>query len=163
MGLVRSIGKALPPSLKRAVILSELVSDKDEEGSGEGQWKQEVGKLGERLAAIHLKKKEGMKILYRNFRASKGGEIDLVCRDGDTLVFAEVKTRTSLRFGRPAEAVNKKKQLLIVRGALEWLRQLDHPDLLFRFDIVEILLTDKELPEINLVRNAFHLPDHLIY
>ena len=78
-------------------------------------------------------------------------------------MFAEVKTRTSLRYGRPAEAVNKKKQLLIVRGALEWLRQLDYPDILFRFDIVEVVLTDKERPEINLIQNAFNLPEHLIY
>lgn len=104
-----------------------------------------------------------MKILHRNFRAPKGGELDLVCRDGDTLVFAEVKTRTSLRFGRPVEAVDKKKQTLIVRGALEWLRLLDHPDLLFRFDVVEVLLRDGEVAEINLVRNAFNLPEHLIY
>lgn len=131
-------------------------------GEEDGRWKQEVGKLGERLAARFLKK-EGMKILYRNFRAPKGGELDLVCRDGDTLVFAEVKTRTSLRFGRPAEAVNKKKQMLIVRGALEWLRLLDHPDLLFRFDVVEVLLRDGEVAEINLIRNAFNLPGHLIY
>ena len=53
--------------------------------------------------------------------------------------------------------------MLIVRGALEWLRQLDHPDLLFRFDIVEILLTDRKPPEFNLIQNAFNLPEHLIY
>ncbi len=135
-----------------------------EAGRGEsGKWKQKVGILGERLAASYLKKEEGMKTLYRNFRAPKGGEIDLICRDGDTLVFAEVKTRTSLRYGRPAEAVNKKKQTLIVRGALEWLRQLDHPDVLFRFDIVEVLLTDGKVPEINLIKNAFNLPEHMIY
>ena len=84
--------------------LNDLAADVEE-----GQWRQEVGKLGERLAASFLKK-EGMKVLYRNFRAPKGGEVDLVCRDGDTLVFAEVKTRTSLRYGRPAEAVNKKNR-----------------------------------------------------
>lgn len=131
--------------------------------SQEGRWKQQVGKSGERLAGSFLARKEGMKLLYRNFRAPKGGEIDLICREGDTLVFVEVKTRTCLRYGRPAEAVNKKKQMLIVRGALEWLRLLDHPDVLFRFDIVEILLTDGKPPEINLIRNAFNLPEHLIY
>lgn len=129
----------------------------------QGRWKQVVGKFGERLAAASLKREQKMKILYRNFRAPKGGEIDLICRDGDALVFIEVKTRTTLAYGRPAEAVNKKKQLLIVRGALEWLRLLDHPQILFRFDIVEILLTDGEVPEINLIKNAFNLPEHLIY
>jgi len=160
---VRSIERALLPSLKRPVELSHLVPDTEEEISEDGKWKREVGKLGERLAARYLSKEAGMKILYRNFRAPKGGEVDLICRDSDTLVFAEVKTRTSLRYGRPAEAVNKKKQMLIVRGALEWLRQLDHPDLLFRFDIVEIVLTDKQVPDINLIQNAFNLPEHLIY
>lgn len=160
---MRSIERAFLPSLKRPVKFSDLLSDADALGSEEGKWKQEVGKFGERLAASFLKKEEGMKVLYRNFRAPKGGEIDLICRDGDTLVFAEVKTRTSLKYGRPAEAVNKKKQLLIVRGALEWLRQLDHPDILFRFDIVELVLTDNELPEINLIKNAFNLPEHVIY
>lgn len=142
---------------------SDLASGTAGEGSEDGRWKQEVGKLGEKLAAVFLKKEAGMKILYRNFRAPKGGEIDLICRDGDTLVFAEVKTRTNLRYGRPAEAVNKKKQTLIVRGALEWLRQLDHPDVLFRFDIVEVMLTDGEVPDINLIENAFNLPEYLIY
>lgn len=157
----------MPPSLKRPVKFSDLLggTGSGELGGGEldGRWKQEVGKLGERLAARFLKKEEGMKILHRNFRAPKGGELDLVCREGDTLVFAEVKTRTSLRFGRPVEAVNKKKQMLIVRGALEWLRLLDHPDLLFRFDVVEVLLRDGEVAQINLIRNAFNLPEHLIY
>lgn len=152
----------MPPSLKRPVKLGDLLGGA---GGGEldGRWKQEVGKLGERLAARFLKKEEGMKILHRNFRAPKGGELDLVCREGDTLVFAEVKTRTSLRFGRPVEAVDKKKQMLIVRGAMEWLRLLDYPDLLFRFDVVEVLLRDGEVAQINLIRNAFNLPEHLIY
>lgn len=142
---------------------SDLTGDPDSGGSQQGRWKQEVGKLGENLAASYLHREEGMKLLYRNFRAPKGGEVDLICRDGEVLVFAEVKTRTTLQYGRPAEAVNKKKQLLIVRGALEWLRLLDHPDVLFRFDIVEVVLTDGQVPEIHLIKNAFNLPEHLIY
>ncbi|MCF6311351.1 MAG: YraN family protein [Verrucomicrobiales bacterium] len=142
---------------------SDLASEPGLEGSQQGRWKQEVGKLGENLAASYLHREERMKLLYRNFRAPKGGEVDLICRDGDVLVFAEVKTRTTLQYGRPAEAVNKKKQLLIVRGALEWLRLLDHPDVLFRFDIVEVVLTDGQVPEIHLIKNAFNLPEHVIY
>lgn len=142
---------------------SDLTGDPDSGGSQQARWKQEVGKLGENLAASYLHKEERMKLLYRNFRAPKGGEVDLICRDGEVLVFAEVKTRTTLQYGRPAEAVNKKKQLLIVRGALEWLRLLDHPDVLFRFDIVEVVLTDGQVPEIHLIKNAFNLPEHLIY
>src|SRR6266446_6198986 len=68
-----------------------------------------LGARGEELAARYLRR-HGFKILYRNFRGRQGGEIDLVCRDRDTLVFVEVKTRTSEDFGRPLEAVNRPKQ-----------------------------------------------------
>ncbi|RYD74609.1 MAG: YraN family protein, partial [Verrucomicrobiaceae bacterium] len=101
----------------------------------------ELGRRGERLAAKYLKR-HGYKILYRNYRASGGGEIDLVCRERamNTLVFVEVKTRSGTDFGMPADAVNKDKQRLIIRGALSWLRLLDRPDIHFRFDIVEVLV-----------------------
>ena len=101
-------------------------------------------------------------MLYRNYRAPKGGEVDLVCRDGDTLVFAEVKTRSSEAFGTPAEAVTRSKQHLIARGALAWLRLLGNPDIPFRFDIIEIRMTGKK-PEINVIRNAFTLPEPYRY
>jgi len=91
--------------------------------------------------------------------------VDIVCRDkpGRTLVFIEVKTRSSLRYGSPSEAVNAEKQHLITRGALAWLRMLDHPPILFRFDIVEVLMTGGQKPQFNLIRNAFQLPEPFIY
>ena len=95
--------------------------------------KDDIGRLGEDLADRYLRTQEKMKTLRRNFRAPKGGEVDLVCRHEDTLVFIEVKTRTSKAFGRPLDAVNEDKQRLIVRGAIEWLRLLRYPDILFRF------------------------------
>ncbi len=119
----------------------------------------EVGRLGEELACRHLRLREGMKILYRNFNPAHGGEVDIVCRDGDTLVFAEVKTRTSRLFGRPADAVGEEKENRVARGGLAWLRMLDAPGILFRFDIVEVTLEDGEVPEIEVIREAFHLPD----
>ena len=64
-----------------------------------------LGALGEKMAARHLRR-QGFKILFRNFRGRQGGEIDLVARDRDTLVFVEVKTRTREDFGRPREAVD---------------------------------------------------------
>ena len=67
---------------------------------------------------------EGRKLLYRNFRSPKGGEVDLVARDGKVLSFVEVKTRTSEKFGRPLDAVDREKEKLIERGANEWLRLL---------------------------------------
>ena len=92
---------------------------------------------GEKLAARYLRR-HGFKVLYRNFRGRQGGEIDLVCREGDTLVFVEVKTRTNKDFGRPIEAVNRQKQRRISLGGLAWLRLLGDPDILFRFDVVEV-------------------------
>ena len=106
-------------------------------------------------------KRLGWKILRRNFRAPGGGEVDLVCRDGDTLVFAEVKTRRSEEMGRPLDAVDQKKQQLIRRGAIHWLRLLNMPDLTFRFDVIEVLATDPI--EIRVIESAFKLPDPLRY
>ena len=87
--------------------------------------------------ALRFLRRNGYKILYRNFRGRSGGEIDIVCRDNDTLVFVEVKTRTREDFGRPVAAVDRQKQKRISRGGLAWLRMLDNPDILFRFDVVE--------------------------
>jgi putative endonuclease len=104
------------------------------------------------------------KILYRNFRAPRGGEVDIVCRDRscNTLVFVEVKTRRTRDFGDPSSAVNLSKQRLIARGALAWLRMLDNPDVRFRFDIVEVVITDGTV-SCNLIQNAFQLPDEYIW
>jgi putative endonuclease len=122
-----------------------------------------LGRYGERVAGPYLRR-HGYKILYRNFRAPRGGEVDIVCRDKscNTLAFIEVKTRRSREFGAPAEAVNSAKQALITRGALAWLQMLNHPDVLFRFDILEIVETEKG-PEFNLIKNAFTLPEPYIY
>lgn len=106
-------------------------------------------------------KRLGWKILRRNFRAPGGGEVDLVCRDGETLVFAEVKTRRSEEMGRPFDAVDGTKQALIRRGALHWLRLLDMPDITFRFDVIEVLAADPI--EIRVIERAFALPDPYRY
>jgi len=119
-----------------------------------------LGRWGEVQAARYLKRL-GWKILRRNFRAPGGGEVDLVCRDGDTLIFAEVKTRRSEEMGRPLDAVDRKKQQLIRKGAMHWLRLLDMPDLTFRFDVIEILATNPI--EIRVIESAFTLPDPLRY
>lgn len=123
--------------------------------------KDDVGVEGERLAALYLRAQR-FKVLYRNYRASLGGEVDIVAREGKTLCFIEVKTRTSLAYGRPIEAVTLDKQHLITRGAVEWLRLLDFEVEHFRFDVVEVLLADGIPPKINLVRKAFELPDSYI-
>ena len=121
-----------------------------------------LGASGERLAARFLRR-NGYKILYRNFRGRSGGEIDLVCRDGDTLVFVEVKTRTGEDFGRPFDAVSREKQKRISRGGLAWLRLLDNPEILFRFDVVEVIIAPEAEPRLELLRNAFALSEPYIY
>jgi putative endonuclease len=121
-----------------------------------------LGARGEKLAARYLRR-HGFKILYRNFRGRQGGEIDLVCRDHDTLVFVEVKTRASQDFGRPLEAVNRQKERRLSLGALAWLRLLGDPDILFRFDVVEVLIAEGTAPRLELTRNAFQLSEPYLY
>jgi putative endonuclease len=120
------------------------------------------GVHGEKLASRFLRNR-GYKILYRNFKGRSGGEIDIVCRDRDTLVFVEVKTRTREDFGRPFTAVDRQKRQRISRGALNWLRMLDNPDILFRFDVVEVLVTEDASPRIELIKNAFPLSKPYLY
>jgi putative endonuclease len=120
------------------------------------------GRLGEKLACRFLRRK-GYKILYRNFRGRSGGEIDIVCRHDDTLVFVEVKTRGREDFGRPIAAVDRQKQRQISRGGLAWLRMLDNPEIVFRFDVVEVLIAEGAKPQLELIKNAFQLSAPYIY
>lgn len=100
-------------------------------------------------------------MLYRNYRAPRGGELDIVCRDrrSDELVFIEVKTRRSREHGAPSHAVDREKRDLIARGAISWLRLLDWPDVRYRFDIAEVIVPERGKPEITLIENAFPLPE----
>jgi putative endonuclease len=120
------------------------------------------GTAGEKLACRFLRRNR-YKILYRNFRGRTGGEIDIVCRDADTLVFVEVKTRSREDFGRPFEAIHADQQRRISLGALAWLRMLDDPDILFRFDVVEVKMIDGNEPQIELIKNAFQLSEPYHY
>ena len=113
--------------------------------------------------ACRFLRRNGYKILYRNFRGRTGGEIDVVCRDRDTLVFVEVKTRSRQDFGRPLDAVDQDKRRRVARGGLAWLRLLGDPEILFRFDIVEVIIADDTEPRLELIRNAFSLPEPYIY
>ncbi len=118
----------------------------------------ELGRLGELHAARWLAAR-GRKVLYRNYRGQHRGEVDLVCRHGRVLTFVEVKTRGGDAFGRPADAVTPDKQRLVRRGAQDWLRRLGHPPIPIRFDIVEVLLVPGHLPRLNVIEDAFQLPD----
>lgn len=90
------------------------------------------------LAAASFLRAEGCVILRRNWRPVRGGELDIVCREGECLVFVEVKTRTGNGYGGARRAVNARKRALIRRGAAEWLRLLPEP-VNSRYDVVEVL------------------------
>lgn len=114
-----------------------------------------LGEWGERVAKRHLKSM-GLKFLTANFK-TKRGELDLVFRDGDCLVFVEVKTRSSEDWSRPASAVNAEKRRRICRVALDYLRLLSVPAVKFRFDIVEVLAAADSVREVRHLPGAFQL------
>lgn len=99
--------------------------------------KDAVGRYGEDLAAAHLQR-IGMQVLTRNWRCARG-EIDIVAVDDRCLVVVEVKTRRTLDYGHPAEAVTWAKQLRLRRLTAEWLRQSPQSFGQVRIDVVAIL------------------------
>ena len=113
------------------------------------------GELGEQ-AAKRLLQQLGLKFLAANFH-SEHGEIDLIFREGDCLVFVEVKTRSTEGWTRPAAAVNARKKKLLSQTALDYLRRLKNPGVKFRFDIVEVLLGEGGVREIRHLPNTFAL------
>lgn len=96
-----------------------------------------LGRYGEDVAARHLTE-AGLRVVARNWRCPEG-ELDIVAWDGDTLVVCEVKTRSGVGFGEPAEAVNRQKAQRIRRLALRWLMEQRVPYLELRFDVVSVL------------------------
>jgi putative endonuclease len=102
-----------------------------------GQARIALGRYGETLAARHLSE-TGMVVLDRNWRCS-AGEIDLVLRDGATLVICEVKTRTTLDYGTPHEAVTADKVARMRRLAAAWLADHAVSPADVRLDLVAVL------------------------
>ena|ERR1035441_5977001 len=113
------------------------------------------GQMGERAAKKHLQKR-GLKYLTSNFSAGRG-EIDLVFREDDCLVFVEVKTRGVGGWTRPAAAVNARKRRLLTQCAFDYLRLLKTPPIKIRFDVVEVLLQGDAVAEIRHLPNTFTL------
>lgn len=111
--------------------------------------------MGEKAAKKFLRSK-GLKFLTANFR-SRRGEIDLVFRDVDCLVFVEVKTRSSEDWTRPAAAVDARKRRLLSQTALDYLKLLRFPPARLRFDVVEVLVHDDKVSEIRHLPNSFPL------
>jgi len=114
-----------------------------------------LGKLGEEAARKHLRRM-GLKFLTANFRSPRG-EIDLIFRDDDCLVFVEVKTRSSEEWTRPAAAVNARKRRILSQAALDYLGLLKQPRVKMRFDIVEVLLRDGAVGQVRHLPNTFTL------
>lgn len=118
------------------------------------QDRQQLGNTGETAAAGYLQGR-GYRILQRNYR-NPMGEIDLVARDQKTLVFVEVKTRRSRRFGSAKTWVTVKKQRRLSRVALVYLKQNDQMNTRARFDVVTVDAT-MDPPQIEVIQNAFEL------
>ena len=113
-----------------------------------------IAETGESLAVTHLKAR-GYKILAQNYRAVRG-EIDLVAQDGDCIVFVEVKTRRSLKFGLPQAAVTQQKQRQISKVALAYLQTHNQFDAPCRFDVIAIHLSPQlEVLRLEQIENAF--------
>lgn len=110
------------------------------------------GKEGEQLAKEYLTSKDYL-ILETNYR-NKIGEIDLIALDKDILVFIEVKTRTSTKYGYAFEAVDFRKQRKILNTSLVYVKYKNYIDTQIRYDIIEIYLTEN--PKINHLENAFY-------
>jgi putative endonuclease len=106
------------------------------------------------LAAKRQLQRVGLKFLTANYK-TKRGEIDLVFRDQDCLVFVEVKTRSSEEWNRPAAAVDREKRQHLTRAAFDYLRKLKDRRVKTRFDIVEVLLEDGRVREIRHLPNSF--------
>ena len=116
--------------------------------------KQKFGQKGEALAARHLKK-NGYRIIEKNYR-TKLGEIDIIAKDKDTLVFVEVKSRRSRQFGNPKAAVTPRKQRKISMVALHYLKSTHRTNVSARFDVAAVTITHDK-PQIEIIKNAFDL------
>ena len=115
-----------------------------------------VGEWGEAQAVAFLKA-NGFRVLGRNVRPARHDEIDIIAQHGQTLVFVEVKARRREDFGRPARAVDSTKRRALNRAAAAYLRKAGHPDLFYRFDIIEVLgqPNDATPPTLRHIENAF--------
>lgn len=116
--------------------------------------KQKFGKFGEDLVARRLKK-SGYQVLCRNYR-TRFGEIDIIAKDADTVVFVEVKSRRTATYGNPKYSITRAKQEKISKTALYYLKTNDLFNCRARFDVV-IVITGQGEPSIEIIKNAFEL------
>lgn len=107
------------------------------------QWNPDLasGRRGEDLAHRHLQSL-GYQVVARNWRARSGPEVDLIARDGEILVFVEVKSRKTDEFGSPDRAIDREKELRLLRAAREYTRRAGADWSRVRFDIINIVFSD---------------------
>ncbi len=111
---------------------------------------RELGRRGEERAADYLRRK-GYRILERNYQ-TREGEIDIVAKQGGTLVFVEVKTARGLSFGHPQSWVNRRKRAHLFRAALAYMAEKGNLEASCRFDVIAIVMKSKKT-------RLTHIPD----
>ena len=127
--------------------MAEKNGDKEQNGNKNGN-RRATGAGYERAAGAYLEQ-AGLEVLEYNYRC-RAGEIDLIARDGEYLVFCEVKYRENDRLGAPLEAVDERKQRTIFRCAMFYLTEHHIQDAPCRFDVIGI-----EGTEVTYIKNAF--------
>ncbi|HQP10182.1 MAG TPA: YraN family protein [Candidatus Omnitrophota bacterium] len=115
--------------------------------------KIKLGQAGEQEAVTFLER-QGYRILERNFR-NPLGEIDIIAKEGDTICFIEVKTRSSQAFGSPFESVTPAKQRKIIHVALSYLKSKGREESKARFDVIAVCLEQEGPGRIEMIKNAF--------
>lgn len=112
-----------------------------------------LGKMGEELVIAYLCT-IGYQVISKNFRC-KLGEIDLIAREGNDLVFVEIKTRSGYDYGLPQESVNFAKRQKIKKVALYYLQKNNLLDCNCRFDVVAAIVNKHKLEQVEVISNAF--------
>lgn len=115
---------------------------------------KKLGNTGENIA-VNFLENHGYKILEKNFRI-RAAEIDIIAEKDNTIIFVEVKTRSNIRKGTPAEAVNLRKQKKIIEAASVFLQDEKYFDKACRFDVIEIISEGKFF-KVNHIENAFEV------
>jgi len=112
-----------------------------------------IGRMGEEAATKALKK-NGYRIVARNFRC-RFGEIDIIAKDGKTLVFVEVKTRASDAFGTPGAGVDARKQRHMINASSIYMNENGLDEALVRFDVVGVDTSNGKVSRVEIIRDAF--------
>lgn len=126
-----------------------------------GLYRKQIGGKGEEQAESFLVR-HGYRVLERNYH-TPFGELDLIALDGTTLVFIEVKTRTSARYGSGLSAITVTKMNHMVKSALFFMGNRGYDDMDCRFDVIAVHVRANEDPSIKLIKNAFQIDQDTVH